>query len=99
MNKFAFSLQDDLTRETMIKMVIKFCDISNPSKNWENYMRWTRLITEEFYLQGDEEKKRGLKVYLPIAFLFMLFFRFQDLWIEKIHALVICKSDSSKGLL
>lgn len=57
-----FSLQDDLTRETMIKMVIKFCDISNPSKNWENYMRWTRLITEEFYLQGDEEKKRGLKV-------------------------------------
>lgn len=43
-------------------MVIKFCDISNPSKNWENYMRWTRLITEEFYLQGDEEKKRGLKV-------------------------------------
>ena len=46
----------------MIKMVIKFCDISNPSKNWENHMRWTRLITEEFYLQGDEEKKRGLKV-------------------------------------
>ena len=42
-------------------MVIKFCDISNPSKNWENYMRWTRLITEEFYFQGDEEKKRGLK--------------------------------------
>ena len=45
----------------MIKMVIKFCDISNPSKNWENHMRWTRLITEEFYLQGDEEKKRGLQ--------------------------------------
>lgn len=77
MNKFAFSLQDDLTRETMIKMVIKFCDISNPSKNWENYMRWTRLITEEFYLQGDEEKKRGLKVYLPIAFLFILFLDFR----------------------
>ena len=27
-----------------------------------NHIRWTRLITEEFYLQGDEEKKRGLKV-------------------------------------
>ena len=28
----------------------------------KNLPRWTRLITEEFYLQGDEEKKRGLKV-------------------------------------
>ena len=30
----------------------------------KNLPRWTRLITEEFYLQGDEEKKRGLKVKL-----------------------------------
>ena len=86
-NEFGFSLQDDLTRETMIKMVIKFCDISNPSKNWENYMRWTRLITEEFYLQGDEEKKRGLKVNLLFEIKnFKPYFRFRDSWIEKIHA-------------
>ena len=32
----------------------------------KNLPRWTRLITEEFYLQGDEEKKRGLKVSLKV---------------------------------
>ena len=32
----------------------------------KNLPRWTRLITEEFYLQGDEEKKRGLKVSVKV---------------------------------
>ena len=46
----------------MLKLLIKFSDISNPTKNWENYKIWTELICEEFFTQGDEEIKRGLKV-------------------------------------
>ena len=44
------------------KMLIKFCDISNPSRQWETYKRWTRQICEEFHAQGDEERKRNLPI-------------------------------------
>ena len=46
----------------MLKLLIKFIDISNPTKKWDTYSQWTQLICEEFYSQGDEEIKRGLKV-------------------------------------
>ena len=46
----------------MLKMMIKFCDISNPSKEWDIYNKWTELICEEFYQQGDQEKAMKLPV-------------------------------------
>jgi len=51
------------TREAMLKMMIKFCDISNPAKEWVTYNKWTEFICEEFYQQGDEERL----VNLPIS--------------------------------
>jgi len=40
----------------MLKMIIKFSDISNPSKKYQNHVKWSQRVTKEFYRQGDEEK-------------------------------------------
>ncbi|TPP64136.1 Phosphodiesterase [Fasciola gigantica] len=45
------------------QMVLKCADVSNPCRNWESYVTWANLITEEFFKQGDQEKERGLHVF------------------------------------
>ena len=56
------NLDSRATREAMLKMIIKFCDISNPSKEWTIYNKWTDFICEEFYQQGDEERLMSLPI-------------------------------------
>ena len=46
----------------MLKMIIKFCDISNPSKEWTIYNQWTETICEEFYQQGDDERLMNIPI-------------------------------------
>jgi len=46
----------------MLKMIIKFSDISNPSKKYQNHVKWSQRVTKEFYRQGDEEKAHQLPV-------------------------------------
>ena len=42
-------------------LVIHTADISNPTKIFDIYFKWAKLVVEEFYAQGDQEKKLGLK--------------------------------------
>ncbi|KAJ1334850.1 hypothetical protein BSLG_008004 [Batrachochytrium salamandrivorans] len=49
-------------RMLLYKIMIKCSDVSNPSKDMHLYESWCRLISEEFYLQGDMEKKLSLPV-------------------------------------
>lgn len=42
--------------------VLHAADISNPCKPWKLSSRWSQNIGEEFFLQGDLEKMKGLKV-------------------------------------
>lgn len=44
------------------KMMIKCADVSNPTKKWKIYEKWTSRILEEFFNQGDQEKRVGLPV-------------------------------------
>ena len=41
--------------------VIHTADISNPTKVFDVYFKWAKLVVEEFYSQGDKEKNLGLK--------------------------------------
>lgn len=42
--------------------VLHAADISNPCKPWKQSSRWSQNILEEFFLQGDLEKAKGLKI-------------------------------------
>ena len=49
-------------RTLFLKMVIKAADVSNPAKALPLYLFWTNRILEEFYDQGDEERRMGIPV-------------------------------------
>jgi hypothetical protein len=45
-----------------LKLAMKCGDVSHTARAHNVHLRWTTLITEEFYRQGDEERKLGLPV-------------------------------------
>lgn len=49
-------------RSQVLQSLIHCADLSNPTKSLHLYRRWNDLITQEFYNQGDEERKRGLEI-------------------------------------
>lgn len=52
-------------RQSVMKLLMKAADISNVTKPFEVSKQWAIAVTEEFYRQGDMEKKIGLTV-LPM---------------------------------
>ena len=49
-------------RKLLLNLAMKCADINNPSKKLEYCKKWTEMIMNEFFNQGDEEKRLGLKV-------------------------------------
>ncbi|KAJ3017004.1 UNVERIFIED_CONTAM: High affinity cAMP-specific 3',5'-cyclic phosphodiesterase 7A [Siphonaria sp. JEL0065] len=49
-------------RTLLFKMMIKCADVSNPTKAWPIYEKWTHRVLEEFFTQGDAEKALGIPV-------------------------------------
>ena len=47
--------------QDFMDLLIHSADISNPTKTFEVYYKWAKLVVEEFYYQGDKEKELGLK--------------------------------------
>ncbi|CAM9974154.1 unnamed protein product, partial [Phaeothamnion confervicola] len=45
-----------------MKMCIKSADISHPTRAMFLHLKWTAAVIEEFFLQGDEEKRRSLEM-------------------------------------
>lgn len=43
-----------------LSLVLHCCDISHPAKRWNLHHRWTMLLLEEFFRQGDLERELGL---------------------------------------
>jgi hypothetical protein len=64
--------QKYLTKETdfenfeerlmLLQIAIKCADIGHAAKEVELHEKWSLLIVEEFYNQGDTEKEEGLPV-------------------------------------
>eukprot|EP00761_Pharyngomonas_kirbyi_P014183 gb/GECH01014213.1/.p1 GENE.gb/GECH01014213.1/~~gb/GECH01014213.1/.p1 ORF type:complete len:639 (+),score=144.73 gb/GECH01014213.1/:1-1917(+) len=58
----SFKKSDHEDIKLLMVMIIKCADVSNPSKPSAMYDKWTDRVMEEFYLQGDEERKLGLTI-------------------------------------
>jgi len=52
-------------QQEILNFLIHSADISNPTKPFSICKAWTDLVMEEFFMQGDLEKKKGL----PVSFL------------------------------
>lgn len=52
--------EDD--RIFLTSAAVHMADLSNPTKSWLISFKWGILVYEEFFLQGDTEKKLGLPV-------------------------------------
>ena len=68
-NKFkAFNDEDvhDFSKEDnrifLMCMCLHISDLTNPTKRWKGSEKWTLLVYEEFFVQGDKEKELGLPV-------------------------------------
>ena len=49
-------------KDFAISMAMHLADISNPTKLWSTCRKWTDLLFEEFFIQGDAERKAGMKI-------------------------------------
>ncbi|VVC29541.1 3'5'-cyclic nucleotide phosphodiesterase, catalytic domain,3'5'-cyclic nucleotide phosphodiesterase [Cinara cedri] len=54
------SPEPTIDKSKAMSMVLHCADISHPAKEWNMHYRWTSQLLEEFFLQGDMEKKLGL---------------------------------------
>uniref|UniRef100_A0AC34GQX8 Phosphodiesterase n=1 Tax=Panagrolaimus sp. ES5 TaxID=591445 RepID=A0AC34GQX8_9BILA len=53
-------LTNEADRVLMAQTLIKFADINSPAKPYQLHRQWTERICQEFYEQGDEEKRRRM---------------------------------------
>jgi len=49
-------------RQLLLQMIIKVADMGNPGRKCPIYLKWAQNVMDEFYIQGDKEKERGLPV-------------------------------------
>jgi hypothetical protein len=49
-----------------LSLLLHACDLSNPTKQWNVYRRWTDLVMEEFFEQSKTEVELGIPVTLPL---------------------------------
>ncbi|XP_046385199.1 calcium/calmodulin-dependent 3',5'-cyclic nucleotide phosphodiesterase 1A-like isoform X2 [Ischnura elegans] len=52
--------ESSVDKSKALSLVLHCCDISHPAKRWDLHHRWTALLLEEFFLQGDKERELGL---------------------------------------
>eukprot|EP00929_Paragymnodinium_shiwhaense_P044510 TRINITY_DN22823_c0_g1_i1.p1 TRINITY_DN22823_c0_g1~~TRINITY_DN22823_c0_g1_i1.p1 ORF type:complete len:872 (-),score=174.07 TRINITY_DN22823_c0_g1_i1:101-2716(-) len=48
--------------EELANFILHMADVSNPFKSFATSKAWATLVLNEFFLQGDEEKKLGMPV-------------------------------------
>ncbi|XP_075465012.1 dual specificity calcium/calmodulin-dependent 3',5'-cyclic nucleotide phosphodiesterase 1A isoform X2 [Ascaphus truei] len=51
---------EGIDRAKTMSLILHAADISHPAKPWDMHQRWTNLLMEEFFLQGDKEAELGL---------------------------------------
>ncbi len=58
-------LSDSSNKLLISSELVHFSDISNPTKKFNIYNKWVDMLFDEFFFQGDKEKKEDL----PVSFL------------------------------
>eukprot|EP00668_Euglena_longa_P002613 GGOE01003056.1.p1 GENE.GGOE01003056.1~~GGOE01003056.1.p1 ORF type:complete len:1034 (+),score=354.57 GGOE01003056.1:110-3211(+) len=53
---------EEVDRVLLLKMLIKSADLSNVIRPFFLSQQWAACVTEEFYAQGDQERKHGKEV-------------------------------------
>lgn len=48
--------------DQVLQNMVHCSDLSNPTKPLDIYRQWVDRIMEEFFRQGDKERKRGLDI-------------------------------------
>ena len=63
-NKIKDNKENEAFNDTLqyMELVVHSADISNPTKKFNIYLKWAKLVVQEFLLQGDKEKSLGLPV-------------------------------------
>lgn len=49
-------------KQLCMNMGMHIADISNPSKKWDISFKWTEVLYEEFFAQGDKERELGMQI-------------------------------------
>ncbi|XP_069477224.1 high affinity 3',5'-cyclic-AMP phosphodiesterase 7A isoform X2 [Ambystoma mexicanum] len=62
LDKEEISLVNPCHRHFIMQMALKCADISNPCRTWELSKQWCEKVVEEFFHQGDVERKYKLEV-------------------------------------
>jgi hypothetical protein len=52
--------EPSIEKSKALSLVLHCCDISHPAKKWDLHHKWTMLLLEEFFRQGDLERELGL---------------------------------------
>ena len=65
LKKYINEIKDEKNKEKndnqkYMNLLIHSADISNPTKLFDIYFEWAKLVVEEFWDQGDKEKKLNL---------------------------------------
>ncbi|XP_033727876.1 calcium/calmodulin-dependent 3',5'-cyclic nucleotide phosphodiesterase 1A-like isoform X2 [Pecten maximus] len=58
--KNLMAMPENIDKSKALSLVLHCADISHPAKDWSIHQRWTELLLEEFFRQGDREKELGL---------------------------------------
>lgn len=57
-----FAIEADADKVLLLETIMHYADVSNPARGISLAQRWTYLVCEEFYRQGDLEKHLGISV-------------------------------------
>ena len=66
LDKKEFSFENDEHRILAMKLLLKTADISNVSRPFSLADKWCDVLCEEFFRQGDNEKKMGIELTSPL---------------------------------
>ncbi|TPX39898.1 hypothetical protein SeMB42_g03892 [Synchytrium endobioticum] len=56
------NITSSLDKKLILNIAIKCADVNNPTKPLELCCKWTDLIIQEFFIQGDKEREGGLPI-------------------------------------
>lgn len=64
MDRSTLDLSEREHRHFVLQIALKCADICNPCRPWEVSRAWSLQVSEEFYRQGDLERRLGMPVTL-----------------------------------